>query len=70
MQIMNLAQADDKTKVRVKMVKSFARRPKEQEIHLRSLGLKHMHDQVELKLTRGVVGLLLKTRHMIEVTKI
>lgn len=61
----------EKTKMlRVKQVRSKIGHPKDQGETLRSLGLHHINDVVELKDNPSVRGMIDKVRHLVEVEEI
>ncbi len=56
-------------KVKVKQTGSAIRRPKDQRATLRGLGLKKMHQVVELEDTPAVRGMIKKISHMVTVVE-
>lgn len=53
--------------MRLTMVRSTIGRPKDQETTLRSLGLRKLHQTVEVRDTPSVRGMVAKVRHLLEV---
>jgi large subunit ribosomal protein L30 len=53
--------------VRVTLVRSTIGRPKDQAATVRSLGLRKLHQTVELPNTPSVRGMIVKVRHLLKV---
>lgn len=53
--------------IRVKLVRSTIGRPKDQGATVRSLGLRKLHQTVELPDTPSVRGMVNKVRHLLHV---
>jgi large subunit ribosomal protein L30 len=53
--------------LRVKLVRSTIGKPKDQEATVRSLGLRKLHQTVELPNTPSVRGMVNKVRHLLNV---
>jgi large subunit ribosomal protein L30 len=53
--------------VRVTLVRSTIGKPKDQEATVRSLGLRKLHQTVELQDTPSVRGMVKKVRHLLNV---
>jgi large subunit ribosomal protein L30 len=54
-------------RVKITQVKSGIDRPERQKRNLSALGLKRMHDSVEVELTPQIKGMLSKVMHLIKV---
>ncbi|HPS04062.1 MAG TPA: 50S ribosomal protein L30 [Tenuifilaceae bacterium] len=54
-------------KVKVTQIKSVIGHPERQRRTLRSLGIKRMHQTVEVEGTPQVLGMIAKVRHLIRV---
>ncbi len=54
-------------KAKITQTKSGIDRPLRQKRTLSALGLKHMHDSVEVELTPQVKGMLTKVMHLVSV---
>jgi large subunit ribosomal protein L30 len=61
--------AGAKKTVTVRQTRGFNRRPKEQEVHLRSLGLGKIGRVRTLEDTPAVRGLIEKVKHLVEVVE-
>jgi large subunit ribosomal protein L30 len=57
-------------RLRVKQVRSGIGRPGKHRATLRSLGLRHHQDVVTVADTPSVRGMLMKVRHLVEVTPV
>lgn len=53
--------------IKIQQIASPRRRPKVQELHLRALGLRKMHQIREVQGNPTVLGLLRKTQHMVKI---
>jgi large subunit ribosomal protein L30 len=53
--------------LRIKLVRSTIGKPKDQEATVRSLGLRKLHQSVELPDTPSVRGMVNKVRHLLNV---
>jgi large subunit ribosomal protein L30 len=53
--------------IKVTLVRSTIGRPKNQELTVRSMGLRKLHQTVELPDTDSVRGMVTKVRHLVEV---
>ncbi|HNT42219.1 MAG TPA: 50S ribosomal protein L30 [Tenuifilaceae bacterium] len=54
-------------KVKITQIKSVIGHPERQRRTLRSLGIKRMHQTVEVEGTPQVLGMIAKVRHLIRV---
>jgi len=54
-------------KIKITQVKSAIDRPERQKKTMRALGIKKLHQTVELEATPQVLGMVEKVRHMITV---
>ena len=57
-------------KVRIKQIKSGIDRPERQKRTLTALGIKKMHQVVELELTPQIEGMINKVKHLLVVEEI
>lgn len=57
-------------KVKIKQIKSGIDRPERQKRTLVALGIKKMHQEVELELTPQVEGMINKVKHLLIVEEI
>ena len=55
--------------VRVTLVRSTIGRPKDQDLTVRSMGLRKLHQTVELPDTPSVRGMVNKVRHLLDVVE-
>jgi len=63
-----MTQAKDKLPmIKIQQTGSPRRRPKVQALHLRGLGLRRMHQVVEVEANPVVLGLIRKAQHMITI---
>jgi large subunit ribosomal protein L30 len=53
--------------LRLTLVRSTIGRPKDQETTVRSLGLRKLHQTVEVRDTPSVRGMVAKVRHLLDV---
>lgn len=53
--------------IKVTLVRSTIGRPKNQELTVRALGLRKLHQTVELPDTDSVRGMVMKVRHLVDV---
>ena len=60
-------QAKSRGTIKVTLVRSTIGRPKNQESTVRSLGLRKLHQTVELPDTDSVRGMVTKVRHLVDV---
>jgi len=60
--------AKSKGKLKVKWVRSFIACPRDMRQTVRGLGLRKLHQVVECEDTPAIRGMLLKVRHLVEVT--
>ncbi len=67
-----MASAVDSTKgkLRVTQVRSFIGKKYDQEQTLRALGLRHMHQTVEVVDNPSVRGMIFKIKHLVEVEEL
>ena len=56
--------------LRIKLVRSTIGRPKDQELTVRSLGLRRLHQTVERPDNPSIRGMVTKVRHLVEVEEI
>ena len=56
--------------LRIKLVRSTIGRPKDQELTVRSLGLRRLHQTVERPDNPSIRGMVTKIRHLVEVEEI
>jgi large subunit ribosomal protein L30 len=56
-------------KVKVKWVVSFISCPRDMRQTVRGLGLRRLHQVVELQDTPAIRGMILKVRHLVEVVE-
>jgi large subunit ribosomal protein L30 len=54
-------------KIKITQVKSAIDRPERQKKTLRALGIKKLHQTVELEATPQILGMVEKVRHMVTV---
>lgn len=54
-------------KIKITQVKSAIDRPERQKKTMRALGIKKLHQTVELEATPQVLGMVEKVRHMVRV---
>jgi large subunit ribosomal protein L30 len=54
-------------KVKITQIKSIIGHPERQRRTLRSLGIKRMHQTVEVEGTPQIMGMIAKVRHLIRV---
>jgi large subunit ribosomal protein L30 len=59
--------ASSRGTIKVTLVRSTIGRPKNQEATVRSLGLRKLHQTVELPDTDSVRGMVTKVRHLVDV---
>ncbi len=57
-------------KVKIKQIKSGIDRPERQKRTLVALGIKKMHQEVELELTPQIEGMINKVKHLLIVEEI
>ncbi len=57
-------------KIRIKQIKSGIDRPERQKRTLLALGLKKMHQTVEVEATPQIIGMVNKVKHLISVENI
>jgi large subunit ribosomal protein L30 len=62
-----MSAAESKGRMRVQQVKSFIGYDRSQRATLRGLGLRRMHQVVELEDTPAVRGMINKVRHLVQV---
>jgi large subunit ribosomal protein L30 len=55
------------SKVKITQVKSEIKRPERQKLTLLALGIKKMHQTVELEATPQILGMIRKVSHMVKV---
>lgn len=53
--------------LRITLIRSTIGRPKDQELTVRSLGLRRLHHTVERPNTRSIRGMVTKIRHLVRV---
>lgn len=57
-------------KVRIKQIKSIIDRPERQKRTIQALGIKKMHQEVEVELTPQIEGMIEKVKHLLSVEEI
>ena len=57
-------------KIRIKLVKSGIDRSERQKRTLAALGLRKLHNSVDLEATPQIKGMITKVNHLVEVTEI
>jgi large subunit ribosomal protein L30 len=57
-------------KVKIKQIKSGIDRPERQKRTLVALGIRKMHQEVELELTPQIEGMINKVKHLLSVEEI
>jgi large subunit ribosomal protein L30 len=55
--------------VKVKLVRSTIKRPKNQKATVQALGLKRMNQIVEKEATPQILGMISKVQHLVEVVE-
>lgn len=55
--------------VKVKLVRSTIKRPKNQKATVQALGLKRMNQIVEKEVTPQILGMISKVQHLVEVVE-
>lgn len=61
---------EDRSKLRIKQVKSIIGKPKNQRRTIRALGLKRINDWVEQKDCPEIRGMVNKVKHLVEVERV
>lgn len=61
------AEQPEQHTIKVTLVRSTIGRPKNQELTVKSLGLRRLHHTVELPDTDSVRGMIAKVRHLVDV---
>lgn len=56
-------------KIKIKQVRSAIGRPKRQKDTIQALGLKKLHQEVEVEATPQILGMIRKVEHLLEVSK-
>ena len=57
-------------KVRVEQIKSTIKRPKDQKLTIKALGLGRINKSVEVELTPQVAGMINKVSHLVAVKEV
>ena len=57
-------------KLKIKQVRSGIGRPERQKRTLQALGIRRMHQEIEVNATPQVVGMVNKIRHLLEIEEI
>ncbi len=57
-------------KIKVTQVKSAIKKPKRQKLTLEALGLRKLHQTIEVEATPQVLGMVSKVSHLVEVEEI
>lgn len=57
-------------KVRIKQIKSGIGRPERQKRTLQALGIKKMHNTVEVEATPQILGMIDKVKHLLTIEEI
>jgi large subunit ribosomal protein L30 len=58
------------SKVKITLVRSTIKRPKDQKATIQALGLKKMHHSVELESTPQIMGMVNKVNHLLKVEEV
>ena len=57
-------------KIKVTQVKSAIKKPKRQKLTLEALGLRKLHQTIEVEATPQILGMVSKVSHLVEVEEI
>jgi large subunit ribosomal protein L30 len=57
-------------KIKITQVKSGIDRPERQKLTLKALGLRKMHNTVELEATPQILGMVEKVHHLVKVEEV
>lgn len=57
-------------KIKITQVKSGIDRPERQKLTLKALGLKKMHNTVEVEATPQILGMVRKVNHLVSVEEV
>ena len=58
------------SKVKITLVRSTIKRPKDQKATVQALGLKKMHQTVEVEGTPQIMGMVNKVNHLLKVEEV
>ena len=57
-------------KIKVTQVKSAIKKPKRQKLTLEALGIRKLHQTIEVEATPQVLGMVKKVSHLVEVEEV